>query len=529
MAGAADYATWIFPRPGLTIPGFPTSENRSLARWYLEYCLTNETSAMDSKMRAQLAIHVGDVLEPYWVDSSESIGSTDAVNVVRLFCLRCDEAWDKFPCKADLNSTTGAFEVSQTLKVSTPASRYRITLPGPDVEIYNGSRDPPVYSCALQRESSLDKQGIDLDRQAFSEVFFVWGYARVNDRHHIHNLSNSEGVPFIQDDEEQADVPAFVFPPASAMKASYGNGFLSWPSSQRINEAMRKPWIYSRDEQEPVFQMPANIQADDVLEPRWIEHSSRPVKSLGLACIVCPEKNGTAISPPSHCDKFDGRKVTEFYLPIELLSPGGAGMEVRMPSSRSFEAVAACAFHLNFSIPSSADVVVSSQVFFVADGSLVRKEQHRFNLTQIAGAPTGMYRDDLSDGKSTDFYSSFGSASRGSRKLTPGAIAGIVLGSISSCILTLWLWKCWRRKTEKTEMGNRVGPSRAERNAAAHSEADIYLALQPRGEREVATSLPQSGTRAHADPIRVANGERITEETFAEPPPAYHEVVKNSR
>jgi hypothetical protein len=98
------------------------------------------------------------------------------------------------------------------------------------------------------------------------------------------------------------------------------------------------------------------------------------LKSLGLACIVCPEKNGTAVSPPSHCDKFDGRKVTEFYLPIEFFSPGGDGMEVRMPSSRSFEAVATCAFHLNFATPSSADVVVSSQVFFVADGSLVRKE-----------------------------------------------------------------------------------------------------------------------------------------------------------
>jgi hypothetical protein len=197
-----------------------------------------------------------------------------------------------------------------------------------------------------------------LDRQAFSEVFFVWGYERANSRHYIYNLSNSEGVPFIQDDEKEAEVPAFVFPPASAMKASYGSGFLSWPSSMRMNEAMRKLWIYSTDEQEAVFQMPANIQADDVLELRWIEHSSRPATSLGLACILCPEKNGTAVSPPSHCDKFDGRKVTEFYLPIELLSPGGAGMEVRMPSSRSFEAVAACAFHLDFSTPSSADVVV---------------------------------------------------------------------------------------------------------------------------------------------------------------------------
>jgi hypothetical protein len=160
---------------------------------------------------------------------------------------------------------------------------------------------------------------------------------------------------------------------------------------------------------------------------------------------------------------------------------------------------------------------------------LVCKEQHCFNLTEIAGVPTGIYRDNLSDGKSTDFYSSFGSASRGLRKLTPGAIAGIVLGSISSCILAFWLWKCWRRKTEKTKMGNRVGPSQAERDAVARSEADVYLVLQSGGEREVSTSLPRSGTRGNADLIGVAHREDSTEEIIAELPPAYHEVVKNSR
>jgi hypothetical protein len=527
MANVKDYATWIFPRQSLPLPGFPTSRNMSRARWYLEYCLTNDTLAMNSHFGGQTSLRIGDILEPYWIDGPDSQGNVAEINVLRLFCLRCNDKWKKFPCEAVHNSTMDVLEVTQTFNVSTPASRYRITLPQPDILEHDDSDESAAYSCALQRESSLDERVTDLDRQAFSEVFFVLG-SHIDEQHYIHNISKPGGVPFSQDDEEQATFPAFVFPSTGVIGNLSESEFLSWPSSKRVENVMREFNVYSIYGREPVIQTPTNIQADDVLEPRWIEHSSYPVKSLGLACIVCPEKNGTARYSRWHCDYFNGPKVTEFYLPIQLLSPGGAGIEVRIPSSRHSETIAACAFHLNFSTPSGTEVVISSRVFFVADGSSMRKEQHRFNLTQVLGVPTGIYPDNLPDSKSTDFYSSF-ATSRGSRKLGPGTIVGVVFGSVSSCALALWLWRCWRRKAKMTKMGNQVGPPQAEPNTVVRSEADVHIALQPRGEREMSTSLPQSGTLAHADPICVANGERMTEETFAEPPPAYHKVVNNPR
>jgi hypothetical protein len=502
----------------------------SLARWYLEYCLINETSAMRSKFRDEAGFKTGDILEPYWVDGPNSKDNSDAVNILRLFCLRCDDATERYPCKAGLNSTTEMFEVAQTFELSAPASRYRIKLPEPDIKVYGDSGHSSLYTCTLQRESSLDKQVTDLDRQAFSEVFFVSTFTGTSSLRSVYNLSNSGGVPFRQTDKEQADVPAFVFPPASTLTNLYESESSSWPSSKRIKDAMKQMSYDGRNGLGPVFQMPANIQAEDILEPRWIEHPTQPVKSLGLACIMCPEKNGTERYPEWHCNGFTGnraRKVIEFYLPIEFHSPGGAGVEIRMPSSRSSETVAACAFHLGFSTPSGAEVVVSSRVFFVADGSSMHREQHRFGLTQVSGAPTGIYRDVLSDSKSTDFYSSFGS-SRASRKLSPGAIAGIVLGSIAICVLALWLWKCWRRKTKKMKMRKCSGPPQAERNTVARSEADVYLPLHTRGKSGASTSLLQSGTRPNTDTMGVAHRESSTEGSVPEPPPAYHKVVENS-
>jgi hypothetical protein len=532
MIDTTDYVTWIFPRPSLPLPRLPhPSGDMSLARWYLEYSLINETSAMTSKFRYEAGFKTGDTLEPYWVDGPDSMGDSDAVNILRLFCLRCDDATQKYPCKAGLNSTTDMVEVAQTFNISAPASRYRIKLPEPDDQVYGDIGYSSLYTCTLQRESSLDKRVTDLDRQAFSEVFFVSTFTGISSLRSVYNVSNSGGVPFRQADEEQADVPAFVFPPAGALTNLYETESLSWPSSKRIQDAMGEMRYEGRDGVGPVFQMPANIQADDILEPRWIEHPNHPAKSLGLACIMCPEKNGTRLHREQHCTSFRGskaRKLTEFYLPIEFHSPGGAGVEVRMPSSRSSETVAACAFHLGFSTPSGAEVVVSSRVFFVADGASMRREQHRFNLTRISGAPTGMNRGVLSDSTSTDFYSRFGS-NHGSRKLSPGAIAGIVLGSIAICVLALLLWKCWRRKAKKMKMGNSSAPSQTERDAVLRSEADVHLPLQPRGKSGASTSLLQLGTRPNTDTMGVAHTESRTEESVPEPPPAYYKVVNNSR
>jgi hypothetical protein len=354
-------------------------------------------------------------------------------------------------------------------------------------------------------------------------VFFVSGYTRPSNERSIYNLSYPvKGVPLSYDDEKQATVPAFVFPPVSTMTNLYESRFVSWPSSKRARDAMNELSSSRIDKWGPVYKMPANIQADDILEPRWIEDSSHPVQSLGLACIVCPEKNGTEPFPQWHCSSFDTGNITEFYLPIELLSVGGAGIEVRMPSSRSFETIAACAFHLNFSTPSGADVVVSSRVFFVADGSSMRDEQHRFNLTQVSGAPTGLHRGVLSESKSTDFYSSFGSSHNlaGEKKLSPGAIAGVALGSIFGSILVFWLCKRCNRKARKKDR-----PSSAERDAAARGEAGVYLAPRLRGERAASTSSPRLGARASQDRVEVTRAEDNAGEIVAKPPPAYHEVV----
>jgi hypothetical protein len=196
-------------------------------------------------------------------------------------------------------------------------------IPEPNSQVYIGSDYSSEYICTLQRESSLEEQA--LDRQAFSSIFFVSGNLRPTSERFIHNLSYPNGVPLHHDYEEQAAVPSFAFPPARQMtKLRRQNGLsthqlLSWPSSKRVKQGITELNYYTMDE--PVFHTPANIQADDILEPRWIEHSSQPAKSLGLACIVCPEKNGTRSSAKWHCDNFVSRNMIEFYLPIEFHSP----------------------------------------------------------------------------------------------------------------------------------------------------------------------------------------------------------------